>query len=212
MQDSTLEKPNLKVIQDNTPSLRERQKLRRKTRIYNVAIHLFKERGFDKTTATDIAKAAHVSRGTFFNYYPYKESVLLDYGSSIVAGIQQRVAERKALGRTAFEILEGLWRDLAEIAGSERTLIPPLTYELINPDPIRAHTAYQAMPLAKILEVLLREIPNIRKDLSHERIAATMAYTFLMTALRWSAFTSERPIQDELHKAFKIITEGVFER
>lgn len=211
--DSFSEKSYQKLFNpDAPPSLRERQKSRRKNRIYTVAIQLFKERGFDKTTATDIAKAAHVSRGTFFNYYPYKEAVLLDYGASIVAGVRERVEERKTLGRSPLEILEGLWRDLAEVAGSERTLIPPLTYELINPDPIRAHTAYEAMPLAKIIEALLREIPNIRKDLSSERIAATMAYTFLMTALRWSAFMSERPVQDELHKAFKILTEGVFER
>jgi AcrR family transcriptional regulator len=77
------------------PSLRERQKMRRRNRIFTVAIQMFKERGFDRTTATDIAKVAHVSRGTFFNYYPYKEAVLLDYGSQIISELREKTSARR---------------------------------------------------------------------------------------------------------------------
>jgi AcrR family transcriptional regulator len=201
------------LLQDDLKlSLRERQKIRRRNRIYQVAIQLFKENGFDKTTATDIARTAHVSRGTFFNYYPYKEAVLLDYGAFIVSNVSQVIAEKREEGLTAPQLLEVLWLELARVTQEERDLIPPLTYELINPDPIRAKAAYEAMPLAKIIEPLLRETHRVRDDVSIERIAATIAYTFLMTALRWSAFHPARPVKDELKKALTLILEGAYQR
>jgi AcrR family transcriptional regulator len=201
------------LLQDDLKlSLRERQKIRRRNRIYQVAIQLFKENGFDKTTATDIARTAHVSRGTFFNYYPYKEAVLLDYGAYIVSNLHDVIEERRQEGLDAAAMLEELWLELARVTQEERDLIPPLTYELINPDPVRAKAAYEAMPLAKIIEPLLRETHKIREDVSIERIAATIAYTFLMTALRWSAFHPNRPAKDELKKALTLVLDGAYKR
>ncbi len=201
------------LLQDDLKlSLRERQKIRRRNRIYQVAIQLFKENGFDKTTATDIARTAHVSRGTFFNYYPYKEAVLLDYGAYIVTNLHDVIEERRNEGLDASAMLEELWLELARVTQEERDLIPPLTYELINPDPVRAKAAYEAMPLAKIIEPLLRETHKIRDDVSIERIAATIAYTFLMTALRWSAFHPNRPVKDELKKALTLVLDGAYKR
>jgi AcrR family transcriptional regulator len=193
-------------------SLRERQKIRRRNRIYQVAIALFKERGFVNTTATDIAKTAHVSRGTFFNYYPYKEAVLLDYGAFVVAKMNELVRTKLAEGVAPEALLEEFWLELGRVTQEERDLIPPLTYELINPDPVRAKAAYEAMPLAKIIEGLLRETKKLRSDISLERISATLAYTFLMTALRWSAFHPNRPVQDELRKALTLILDGAYHR
>ncbi len=201
------------LLQDDLKlSLRERQKIRRRNRIYQVAIQLFKENGFDKTTATDIARTAHVSRGTFFNYYPYKEAVLLDYGAYIVTNLHDVIEEKRNQGLDAAAMLEELWLELARVTQEERDLIPPLTYELINPDPVRAKAAYEAMPLAKIIEPLLRETHKIRDDVSIERIAATIAYTFLMTALRWSAFHPDRPVKDELKKALTLVLDGAYQR
>ena len=59
-------------------SLREQQKRDRKDRIFNAAMRLFNEKGFQETTVVDIARAARVSRGTVFNYFPYKEAILID--------------------------------------------------------------------------------------------------------------------------------------
>ncbi len=209
---ATLEAPKPLLQDDIKLSLRERQKIRRRNRIYQVAIQLFKERGFVNTTATDIAKTAHVSRGTFFNYYPYKEAVLLDYGAYIVSGLQDIVQRRTAEGANPTELLEELWLELGRVTQEEKDLIPPLTYELINPDPQRARAAYEAMPLAKIIEGLLRDTHKLRPDISLERISATLAYTFLMTALRWSAFHPDRPVRDELRKALSLILEGAYRR
>ncbi|WFR73194.1 TetR family transcriptional regulator [Prescottella defluvii] len=55
---------------------REERKQRTRERLVEAARTLFSERGFDQTTIDDIAAAAHVSRGTFFNYFENKDAVL----------------------------------------------------------------------------------------------------------------------------------------
>lgn len=196
-------------------SLRERQKEKRRTRIYHVAIDLFKQNGFQATTATDIAKAANVSRGTFFNYYPYKEAVLLDYGSKIMLLLRDLAESRLSESVSAELVLIEVWERLAEESGKERDLIPPLAYEVMNPNPDRAHTAYQALPLSRVIELILQVMQQdgqLRSDLSVQRMSNLIADTYLIVALRWSAYGTERSLAEEMRLTLNFLMEGVKKR
>src|SRR4030095_12690985 len=57
---------------------RERKKEETRQRIFQAALELFKQKGFESTTVDDITERADVAKGTFFNYYPRKESVVFD--------------------------------------------------------------------------------------------------------------------------------------
>ncbi len=72
---------------DQVP-LRERNKQRVKQRIISAASELFKTRGYHPTTMDDIAEKAEISRGTLFNYFPSKETLLLPWGQEI---LEQRI-------------------------------------------------------------------------------------------------------------------------
>jgi len=197
--------------------LRERQKQRRRERILRTAINLFKERGFQQTTAVDIAKASHVSRGTFFNYYPYKEAVLLDYGSELLRQAWREAQLELDRGQGPLDVLYSLWDRLAELSEQElgRELLSHLAYELVNPDPERAHAAYEALPLAQyVAEILkpLRRSGELRADFSLDRIANSIADTFLLAVLRWAGHTPERSLAEELHKFLRIVLEGALTR
>lgn len=196
-------------------SLRERQKEKRRSRIYHVAIELFKQQGFHGTTATDIAKASNVSRGTFFNYYPYKEAVLLDYGSEIVERLQLYAQSRLQQQVAPLTVLHEVWERLATESAQERDLIPPLAYEVMNPDPERARIAYQALPLSRVIEQILRpmqQLGQIRGDLSLQRMSNLIADTYLLVALRWSSYNSERSLQEEMKLTLDFLMEGVLKR
>lgn len=59
------------------PGLRERQKAERSRRILQAAARLFSETGYGAVRIEDIAEAAEISVGTFYNYFETKGDLLL---------------------------------------------------------------------------------------------------------------------------------------
>jgi AcrR family transcriptional regulator len=79
---------------DATPGegLRQRKKRLMRQLISDTATAIFLERGFDEVRVSDVAAACGVSEKTVYNYFPTKESLLLDREEAMVADI------RRALG------------------------------------------------------------------------------------------------------------------
>ncbi len=196
-------------------SLRERQKQRRRDRIFRTAINLFREKGFHQTTATDIAKASHVSRGTFFNYYAYKEAVLLDFGAQLLSELREQALIELGQGEPPLEVLHRLWGRLADVSEQERVLLSPLAYELLNPDPERAKSAFEALPLGDLIADILRPLKlrgKLRQDMSLERISRSIADVYLLSALRWAAYTPGRQLKEEMTKFLDLMLDGAVAR
>jgi AcrR family transcriptional regulator len=61
-----------------------------------VALDLFAEKGFDGATVDDIARAAGMSRTSFFRYFPTKEDVVLGHLDELGHLIARLLAERPA--------------------------------------------------------------------------------------------------------------------
>ncbi len=69
--------------------LRERKKRLTRQLISDTATGMFLERGFDEVRVTEIAVAAGVSEKTVYNYFPTKESLLLDREAAMAHSIRE---------------------------------------------------------------------------------------------------------------------------
>ena len=76
---------------------RERRSEETRENIFRAALQLFAERGFNATTIEAITEAADVGKGTFFNYFENKESLLLEYGELQMGKIRTFVADGNEL-------------------------------------------------------------------------------------------------------------------
>jgi AcrR family transcriptional regulator len=76
--------------------LRERKKQQTRTLIVNTARELFAEHGFDHVTLADVAKAADVSEGTLFNYFPRKDDLVFGNMQTFQEQLLRAVRERPA--------------------------------------------------------------------------------------------------------------------
>lgn len=193
-----------------TSSLREQQKRDRKDRIFNEAMQLFKNKGFQETTVVDIAKAARVSRGTVFNYFPYKEAILIADLAQKLTDMQSRVNGSSPTNPLA--AIYAIFDELASFVENNPDHILPLSYELLNPDPERSKHAFVSLPLVPFIYEYLtqaREQNLIRSDFSRERLARTIANTYFLTALQWAAYRQDRSIREELKKALQLTLEGI---
>ena len=56
---------------------------------------MFAEKGYADTTVEDITNAADVGKGTFFNYFPSKDHILLAFGEMQFAKLQAAVEEAR---------------------------------------------------------------------------------------------------------------------
>jgi AcrR family transcriptional regulator len=73
--------------------LRERKKRLMRQQLSDTATLMFMERGFDEVRVTEIAEACGVSEKTVFNYFPTKESLILDRLESMMASLKSGLTQ-----------------------------------------------------------------------------------------------------------------------
>jgi AcrR family transcriptional regulator len=73
--------------------LRERKKRLMRQQLSDTATEMFMERGFDAVRVSEIAAACGVSEKTVYNYFPTKESLILDRLESTMAALRAGLAE-----------------------------------------------------------------------------------------------------------------------
>lgn len=72
--------------------LRERKKRAMREHLSDTATVMFLERGFDQVRVSEVAAACGVSEKTVFNYFPTKESLLLDREAGMAAMLRRALA------------------------------------------------------------------------------------------------------------------------
>ncbi|WP_204518470.1 TetR family transcriptional regulator [Brevibacillus fulvus] len=72
---------------------RERKKRETRQKIFNAAIKLFNEYGFESTTIDMISEEADVARGTIFLHFSSKESILANWSYERLQEIEERREE-----------------------------------------------------------------------------------------------------------------------
>ena len=75
--------------------LRERKKALTRQRLSDTATQLFLEHGFDAVRVTEVAAACDVSEKTVYNYFPTKESLVLDRWDSTAKALRAGIADTR---------------------------------------------------------------------------------------------------------------------
>lgn len=87
-------------------------------------MELYQERGFDRTTAAEIAARAGVNERTFFRHFPDKREVLFDGEADLRTALMQAVAEAPE-GLEPFEVLLCAFRESARALEDNRSFSEP---------------------------------------------------------------------------------------
>src|SRR5512136_3481668 len=120
-----------------TLSLRDTKRSITEQTIVEKAIALFKEHGFDQVSVKQIAKAAVVSEKTVFNYFPYKELIVLagvqPQLNTLMGDIQKQIDEITE----PTEVLRNYSMSMAELCMSDQTSTAIVISEMLTLDPER---------------------------------------------------------------------------
>ncbi len=192
-----------------TSGLRERKNAEAKRALYNAAIDLFREKGFEGTSVDEIAERAGFSRATFFNHFGSKQGVLRFYGQ----GVQERV--EKILETTdpavsPIELVRQLVFAMAKEAEEHREELRLIySYSMRDPDYL-----FDPTPARKrILEIFTGlldkagKCDEIRTDIPAREIAFQILSVYCGLILAIVAGTGST--ESLLHSAWQFILGGV---
>src|SRR5229473_1174286 len=92
----------------SNPSRRQRRSAEIRERLFGAALQLFAQKGFAETTVEDITEAADVGKGTFFNYFPSKDHILLAFGEMQLGKLEAAIETARRTGEPMPEFLRSL--------------------------------------------------------------------------------------------------------
>lgn len=104
-----------------------------RVRLQSAAFELFLERGYDRTTAAEIAAQAGVTERTFFRHFPDKREVLFDGEAKVRAALTASIADAPA-GLGPLDTLFRAFRSLQSALEDNRPFLKP-RHEVISSTP-----------------------------------------------------------------------------
>ena len=145
-------------------------------RLYEAAIRLFRTKGFDATTADDIAAEAGLSRATFFNHFGNKSAVLRFFGQDLEQKVCLLLAGRKPGTAPLDEIRRVLLAMSAAAEAQRENLRIVLIHSLENGTYFSEPTPARAKILQYLTDLIAEAQANgeARSDLAARALAVQL--------------------------------------
>jgi len=195
-----------------TRSLRERKKQARKERIYQAAVELFRQQGFDGTTVEEIAAAADVGKGTFFNYFPTKEAVLLYQGERQMMHVRDQLADVLASPTlSAVAKLKCLLHTLTEGLEDNKDLTRVVVFETIKTPAALSDRRDRLGFRTLVSEILAagQARGEIRPDLDSVLMAQAIVAVYLQEVFFWCTSQETYALVPRLSEMLDMFVEGI---
>jgi AcrR family transcriptional regulator len=193
---------------------RERRSAETRERLFRAALDLFARKGFTETTVEDITETADVGKGTFFNYFPSKDHILLAFGEMQLAKLESAVAEARASREPMQQFLRSLGVRMTQEPTRHPGIIRTLLQAYLSTTPVRE----AMLDLQKRIHVLHTEIVRlgqergeIRTDLPASEISQVFRQTIFGTLLFWSLY-GDASLHPRMESAFNVLWSGLAPR
>lgn len=151
-------------------------------RLQAAALSLFASKGFDETTAAEIAEAAGVTERTFFRYFGDKREVLFRGSERLVEAFQEGI--RLAPEGSAFALVSAALAAAAEYFPDERRPYSRQRQQVIQATPaLEERELHKGLTIARTIrdELQTRGVPETAAALA----AQTGSTVFSLAFARW---------------------------
>jgi AcrR family transcriptional regulator len=193
---------------------RERQSAERRERLFRAALDQFARKGFAETTVEDITNSADLGKGTFFNYFPSKEHILLAFGEMQLAKLQAAFEEMRANNIPVPEFLRSLGPRMTQEPMRNPGIIRILLQAFLADTKVRQPMLDLQNRVMAIHTEMIRigqTRGEVRDDLPPAVLAHVFRQTIFGTLLIWS-LDGNSTLLSRMEEAFQVLWSGLAPR
>src|SRR5215470_11730551 len=193
------------------PSRRERRSAELRERLFRAALELFASKGYAETTVEDITEAADVGKGTFFNYFPSKEHILMAFAEMQLARLEAVVREAELSDLPMRDVMRTLVMRMTALPVRNPAIVRALLQANLSSVPVRGEMVRIHDRNRALLGRLIRhgqERGEIRNDLPAEEIAQVWRQTIFGTLMFWS-LVGDASLVARIEISMRLLWEGI---
>jgi AcrR family transcriptional regulator len=197
---------------EERPSRRERKKKELWEAIYNAAIELFIQKGFDNVTIEDITEKVDIAKGTFFNYFSSKDSILPYFLSKHLAEVRERLPKETKRIKSARGKLQHLFSLLAKLVIENELLIKWVLMESFR---LKVYQKEKEEVFGNILRIMVQilkegqEKGEFNQNMDPEKIAEILESIFFFSSMRWLTYENYTPLAEDLFNKVNYFLDGI---
>ena len=193
---------------------RQRRSAEIRERLFRAALSLFAQKGFAETTVEDITEAADVGKGTFFNYFPSKDHILIAFGEMQLAKLEAAITEVRRTQEPIQQFLRSLGARMTQEPARNPEIMRALLLAFLSTTRVREamlDLQKRVQDLHTEMILLGQERGEIRGDLPAEEIAYAFRQTIFGTVLIWS-LRGDATLNTRIESAFNLLWTGMASR
>ena len=194
---------------EKTLSRRERKKQETRLQLIKAALGLFREQGYDATTVEQIANAADVAKGTFFNYFKTKEAILPALVEWRLQELGAALAPEQGAPASPVARIKLALRLVADDPLLSDHALTRRMFALVQ----RRHSDAQfGQPLVQLFAEQVRQAQDageIRADLDAVYLACVICALFFQQMMMWHHGYRPTALPEALDAAVDLLLDGI---
>ena len=195
-----------------TENRRERKKAKTKETIYNAALQLFLEKGYEKTTVEEITEKADVAKGTFFNHFPSKDAILFYLGRRRMVLLDEILKDELNDIPSAKEKLFQYFKILGKFNEDEKEITSLIVVEIFkNSAPLKLGEEESIVSFQAVLNKIIEEGKQqgeFRADVDSYHVADILISIYFFTLFYWLEGACEH-LTKELLSRTEVLMTGI---
>jgi AcrR family transcriptional regulator len=206
--------PHKKDVLGEPPDRRQRRSTETRERLFRAALRLFAEQGFAETTVEDITNAADVGKGTFFNYFPSKEHILIAFSDMQLSKLQATVDQMRARPEPMRSFFRAMTLRMTEEPSKAPDVVRALLQANLSSSSVRTVMRERSARAEELLTQLVQigqERGEFRRDVPALELAQVFRQTIFGTLLMWSLH-GDASLSDRIERALEILWLGLAPR
>lgn len=187
---------------------------RTKEKIYQTAISLFIEKGYENTTVQEITEKADVAKGTFFSHFPTKNSILTYLGEQRLDMMKNDLEIELMSISSAKEQILKIFEFLALANEKDKEITKLISLEILKNlySPDLKNEIENLLELNSFFERILKkgqQAGEFKKDFYPNQVADILIGVYFFILLKWIAEDEIISLVEEYRDRVAIILEGI---